>query len=108
MAKKKLDPSLFEYVGSFGVDSGQAMVGDPCYLDDWSTDDGKDWNPDGHAGEYSYQGACNATLSDKQAGVLGFSSAVVFATGYGDGIYPVYVLKNSEGRIVKVLIDFDE
>ena len=25
------------YAGSFAVDSGQAMVGDPCYLDEWDT-----------------------------------------------------------------------
>ena len=23
------------YAGTFAVDSGQAMVGDPCYLDKW-------------------------------------------------------------------------
>ena len=33
-----------ELVGTFGVDSGQAMVGDPCYLDQWKTNVGEDWN----------------------------------------------------------------
>jgi hypothetical protein len=26
-----------EFAGEFSVDSGQAMVGDPCYLYDWDT-----------------------------------------------------------------------
>lgn len=108
MANSKIDLDKFEYAGSFGVDSGQAMVGDPCYLTEWNPNENDDFEPDSYAGEYGYLGACHATLSDKQYGVLGFSSAVAFTTGYGDGLYPVYVLKNSDGRISKVLIDFEE
>jgi len=28
--------------GYFTVDSGQAMVGDPCYLDDWETNNNEE------------------------------------------------------------------
>lgn len=103
----KVDLKKWTYAGSFGVDSGQAMVGDPCYLSEWNPNENDEFLPDSYAGEYGYLGACHATLSEDQFGVLGFSSGVVFATGYGDGIYPVYVLKNSDGRISKVLIDFE-
>jgi hypothetical protein len=41
------------------------------------------------------------------AGVLGNGNAVVFNTGYGDGYYPVYVKYNEDGRVVKVVIDFE-
>ena len=92
-------------VGSFAVDSGQAMVGDPCYLDQWKTNKGEEWNLEGKAGDYSYHGASAMTLA-ADAGVLGDGSAVVFNTGYGDGYYPVYVQYNEDGRIVKVVIDF--
>ena len=92
-------------VGSFAVDSGQAMVGDPCYLDGWQTNKGEEWNLEGKAGDYSYHGASAMTLA-ADAGVLGDGSAVVFNTGYGDGYYPVYVQYNEDGRIVKVVIDF--
>jgi len=34
-------------------------------------------------------------------------SAVVFSTGYGDGVYPVYVQMNEDGRVSKVVIDFE-
>jgi hypothetical protein len=94
------------HAGSFTVDSGQAMVGDPCYLDSWQTNENDEWNIEGKAGEYSYHGACATTLSES-FGELNEGSAVVFNTGYGDGIYPVYVELNNDGRVSKVLIDFE-
>ena len=91
--------------GAFAVDSGQAMVGDPCYLDDWDTNKGDEWNLEGKVGQYSYQGASATTLANNY-GELG-NSAVVFSTGYGDGLYPVYVQINEDGRVSKVVIDFE-
>jgi hypothetical protein len=94
-------------IGQFAVDSGQAIIGDPCYLDEW-----KPWNRDEHKfedhplheGEYGYLGACNATLG-KGFGSLG-TSAVAFSTGYGDGLYPVYAHINEDGRVGMVVVDF--
>ena len=95
------------YIGSFSVDSGQAIVGDPCYLDEW-----ENWNKDepfdNHIekkGQYGYLGACNATLTNNY-GTLDMGKAVAFTTGYGDGFYPVYAEFNDEGRIAKIVIDF--
>lgn len=92
-------------IGSIGVDSGQAMVGDPCYLDTWEAkyDTFEDYK--NSAGEYSYLGACNATLN-KGYGELGIGSAVVFSTGYGDGLYPVYAELDEDGRVARVVIEF--
>jgi len=92
--------------GSIAIDSGQAMVGDPCYLDDWDTNKGDEWNLEGKVGQYSYQGASATTLANS-FGELGFATAVVFNTGYGDGLYPVYVQMNDEGRVSKIVIDFE-
>ena len=94
------------YAGSFGVDSGQAMVGDPCYLDNWDTNKNDEWDIDNKVGEYSYQGASATTIANSY-GELGLSTAVVFNTGYGDGLYPVYVQLNEDGRVSKVIIDFE-
>jgi len=95
------------YAGSFAVDSGQAMVGDPCYLDRWEVwEDETSFDHEGHAGEYGYLGACGRTLKDT-FGQLGSADAVVFSTGYGDGLYPVYVQLNEDGRVTKVVIDFE-
>jgi hypothetical protein len=92
--------------GHFGVDSGQAMVGDPCYLDQWKTNEGEPWNLEGKVGEYSYQGVSATTIESNYGEVGGFS-AVAFSTGYGDGVYPVYVQLNEDGRVSKVVIDFE-
>lgn len=97
-------------IGRFAVDSGQAIVGDPCYLDEWEPWNDKVDKFDEHvnkAGEYGYLGACGVTL-DKGYGELGTASAVAFSTGYGDGLYPVYAEINEDGRIVKVTIVFEE
>jgi len=92
--------------GHFGVDSGQAMVGDPCYLDQWKTNEGEEWNLEGKVGDYSYQGVSATTIESNYGEVGGFS-AVAFSTGYGDGVYPVYVQINEDGRVSKVVIDFE-
>jgi hypothetical protein len=94
------------YAGSFAVDSGQAMVGDPCYLDEWDTNKNEDWNLEGKLNQYSYQGA-SATTLEYSYGELGIANSVVFNTGYGDGVYPVYVKLNDDGRVAMVIIDFE-
>ncbi len=94
------------HAGSIGVDSGQAMVGDPCYLDNWDTNKNDSWELEGKEGQYSYQGASATTIASNY-GELGIASAVVFSTGYGDGVYPVYVQINEDGRVAKVVIDFE-
>ena len=86
-AKKLNDLQL---IGTFFVDSGQAMIGDPCNLHKWNDSAEDDF--DTHAeksGEFSYLGAANATLTDG-FGTLGDFDSVVFSTGNGDGMYPVY------------------
>ena len=141
-----------EHVGYAHVDSGQIMLGDPCYLRDWAgyeftdvreyrcTDDGDgtilkylrdfkmfsdvipkyglDMNALRAAGrfeeikhppsgEYSYDGACQATTTDDH-GVLGGGKAVVVTAGYGDGRYPVHVTRNEDGHIATATITFIE
>ena len=95
-------------IGGFAVDSGQAMIGDPCYLTDW-----KPWNEEvdkfedhvNKVGEYGYLGACNATLTNNY-GELGLGSGVVFNTGYGDGYYPVYAKLDDDGNVMEITVKF--
>lgn len=96
-----------QYAGTFMVDSGQAIIGDPCYLDEWQKWDSKDpFEYESKAGEYGYLGACGLTIKNK-FGVLGSGEAVALSTGYGDGAYPVYVKLNEDGRVVMAVIDFN-
>jgi hypothetical protein len=95
----------WEYIGECGVDSGQLMVTDPCYLESWVANEYEDGIGESN---YSYAGACKATLSEKNAGQLhnshGMSIGVAFSSGYGDGVYPVFAKKDKHGRIVEVKI----
>ena len=50
--------------GHIGIDSGQAMVGDPCYIDNWDTNKNDEWNIEGKVGQYSYHGASATTLEN--------------------------------------------
>jgi hypothetical protein len=94
-----------KYAGSFGVDSGQAIVGDPCYLNEYDPNTNEAWKLEGKEGQYSYQGISATTLKS-QFGVIEGGKAVAFNTGYGDGEYPVYVKLDDEGRVSMVVIDF--
>lgn len=95
MTKKSL-------LGYCAVDSGQLIIVDPCYLRNWKDGNAEDQTTD-------YGRACTLTLSPDAGGqmtVAGIAGdGVVFASGYGDGNYPVYATRNSDGRIIKVEID---
>ena len=85
-------------IGYCGVDSGQILLIDPCYVwDDNFTGIGE---PTGG----NYDAACRITLSDQQAGEV--AGGVVTSTAYGDGSYPV-TATYSGNRIVSITIDFD-
>lgn len=86
-------------VGHVGVDSGQILVVDPCYvLDD-------DFDPDGEPTGGNYDAVCRVTLANPSHG----NALGGFATGTlnGDGCYPVFAETNERGAIVRLVIDFD-
>lgn len=145
------------FLGVVGVDSGQLMLTDPCYIDGQWLDEpfeldrayrdketgatlrqGHDFTtfaeplesydgktvkdlvgvgrlvelpplPKPETFRYSYNGACQATLSDGH-GELVYSdtgqagAGVVFTSGWGDGFYPVWGEKH-DGRIVRVYVN---
>jgi hypothetical protein len=90
-------------IGHAAVDSGQMMLVDPCYVlnDDSSTRD-----------RIKYDDACEITCGPDMAGEIGALSkdgalACVTSTGWGDGLYPVYVdYDDSEGRVSAMHIHF--
>jgi len=81
-----------ELIGHCGVDSGQILLIDPCYVykDEY-----------GSGGDYDQ--CCQITLSE---GAGQTDLGVVTSSGYGDGVYPVYAQKDSNGRIKQVTITF--
>ena len=102
------------YIGEVGVDSGQLMITDPCYIDqEWRQEPyalvrNLEHNDDASY-NYSYNGACNATLNGGGHGQLAYvkghaGAGVAFQTAWGDGGYPVYAEKH-DGRIVRVYVN---
>jgi hypothetical protein len=90
-------------LGTVGVDSGQLLVTDPCYIGEGFAADPDDLRFD-VPGEYSYSGCCSTTISNNIGGNLGKETGVVFSSGFGDGSYPVYA-HIVEGRVIGVVID---
>jgi hypothetical protein len=107
---KQKTPNLSrKLIGYVGVDSGQIMVCDPCYID--SSWEKKDWASSGdfkkkckeNKDKFNYLGACHVTLSKELAGQCGLGVAT--SSGYGDGTYPVYVTYRDR-RVKKIEVVF--
>lgn len=99
--------SSWQRVGEFGVDAGLCIIGDPCYfaVPDASSHPAKTWEEFCDMLFGSDFDKNNVKQLDYRPGSPGLG--VVVSTGYGDGCYPVYVKKNQEGRVMRVLIKFD-
>lgn len=82
-----------ELIGHCGVDSGQILLIDPCYV-----------YKDEYGSGGDYDECCQITLSAERAGQTALG--VVTESGYGDGVYPVYAQKDANGRIEQVTITF--
>tara|TARA_R110000744_G_scaffold43055_3_gene96790 strand:+ start:1090 stop:1407 length:318 start_codon:yes stop_codon:yes gene_type:complete len=99
-------------IGRFGVDSGQVMLVDPCYVKDFESNEFNflEKNKKNPNNSFSYNGACNQTcFTDAMGGILknkiGAEMAVVASTGYGDGGYDVYATYE-DGRVKKLEVEF--
>lgn len=93
--------TTLDLVGQIGVDSGQILVIDPCYiLDD-------EYNPNGEPTGGEYDSICRVTVKRPNHGQV-LTGGLGFATGtyYGDGVYPVYAERDSDGAIRRLVIDF--
>jgi len=95
-----------ELVGHCGVDSGQIILTDPCYITKDFSDCGDFSAELPEPYPYNYNGASSATCSADHVGQLGHSMGVCVSSGYGDGIYPVYVTYNEDGRVATATIVF--
>ena len=119
-----------ELIGKIGVDSGLIMIVDPCYLNDTMR-----WNPkkileraEEMEKKGEYEQAWNSRRIAKEKTELqnissnwdqfcldreivkneprAYASGIVTPTRLGDGEYPVYITKDSDGRVKKMEIIF--
>lgn len=95
-------PKGFVKIGSFGVDAGLVWIGDPCYIlhkgDESPKELGKDWSE--FCDRYFKQS------QDKGGAQFGDCLGVCIMSGYGDGVYDVYIKKGADGYTQQALIDF--
>lgn len=95
--------------GTVPVDSGQMSILPESEIANFKDDNDVAWDEESiqaKTGDFSYQGACQATLSEAQGGVIGDGRMLVSSTGYGDGQYDVNVWKDSDGVVYGIEIDF--
>jgi hypothetical protein len=83
--------------GYCGVDSGQLMIVDPCYV---MTDEQYD--------ELLADDAEYRPIRSVRHHITKNTVGVVVRTGYGDGCYPVNIKLNAEGRVMSVTVTFIE
>ena len=88
--------SDWEHVGEIGVDAGIVMVGDPCYINDVDHPV-KDWS------KFCSSLDSPATQLKYPMGHTGLG--VVVSSGYGDGVYPVYI-RRENGVVVEMKVVF--
>lgn len=108
-------PEGFEKAGMIDVDAGCVWVGDPCYLtpdepggptriSDWPKFCRQGWDDRCCTPDVLVFGHDN-NIKANTPGNAG--QGICISTLYGDGTYPVYVRKDSSGRIAEVRIMFD-
>jgi len=115
LAKKK-KKTEWRQIGVVGVDSGQVLLCDPCYLDSQWRRSRKneilEVHDVKHAGEFSYRGCGSMTLRPPGGGQLNYrmghaGAGVVSKTMFGDGCYPVFALYENGKGPLGLLIDFE-
>ena len=88
-----------ELLSYITADSGQCGIFNADYYASRQPDDNYD-NP-----QSWYRRICDITLNSPRWGTIDDAGAVT-QSGFGDGMYPVYVARNEEGSIVGIRIKF--
>jgi hypothetical protein len=86
------------YLGETGVDSGQIIISDPCYVN--MADVNKTI-------KYSDMCVSEKRPSKQLINKFGATVGVTVSTTVGDGAFPVYGRFNSKGQLKQIVIDIE-
>ena len=109
---EELEKQGWKRVGYADVDSGQIMIGDPCYTLPRKMDEdlGLDYDELIDRWPYDKPGQTTLTAKPDHAG-----AGIVMHTGFGDGTYPVLIREHDYGpggmsgiRVIEARILFVE
>lgn len=89
----------WQEAGVVSVDAGLILLGDPCY---WMNKE--DYEKEILSSQSFAELEKQTRQIKHKKGHIG--RGVLVSSGYGDGVYPVYVKHNKEGRISEVKIVF--
>lgn len=94
--------------GEVGVDAGLIWIGDPCYCITPDTDEqpAETWADFVNLLEAKCHDVKGYSSWQYKAGHEGLG--VCLSSGYGDGVYPVFVKKNTDGRIIAAIVLMDD
>ncbi len=99
-----MNNAQWEKVGVIGVDAGLCWIGDPCYII------GKDVNKQPAK---TWEEFCDKLFANESSQVMQWNYelghvglGVSVQTGYGDGVYDVFVKRTKEGRIAEAKVVF--
>jgi hypothetical protein len=89
-------------VGHVNVDSGQIMIGDPCYVLPQRA-----WNRPGRTYDELLENT-SPSGTEQTREPFGRGVALVTSSGYGDGQYPVYITRTRDGAVRSITVYFDD
>jgi hypothetical protein len=99
------------YVGDCYVDSGRIWIGDPAYITDGThyengTPNAEEIGYKEDDAERSHPPALDGAPHVLALEPLGKGMGLIFPSGQGDGIYPVYIRLGDDGRVEAAYITF--
>ncbi len=97
--KQTKENKMSKIIGSTGVDSGQLLITDPCYIQYKKTfkDDSLNIQDD--------ELTCSGEYYDKPKQIgIGGGMGVIVPTLHGDGVYDIKADYNKYGKIISITI----
>lgn len=85
---KAIESSQWEKIGETGVDSGQLVIIDPCYI----------------MGEKEYEAMIANRFQNNRCDPTQYKDGVILNTAYGDGTYEIFAKKSADGGIYELKI----
>ena len=96
----------WERVGQVAVDAGQIIVCDPCHIYEPESAVQRAVGGSGSDDYYAYLKRSGFFAERRVTQQIGVDAGVVVTSGYGDGVYDVFVARTTDGRVAELKVVF--